>query len=77
LREIEKRRGIAAMLSACVPDARDQSRVTHTHADIIRARVFAIASGYEDCDDLDALRIDLLSRWRAGRLGKWGSYFNG
>ena len=30
LREIEKRVGMAAMLSACVPDARDQSRVMAT-----------------------------------------------
>jgi len=58
LREIEKRLGIASMLSACVPDARDPNRIIHSHADMIRARAFAIASGYEDCDDLDALRID-------------------
>jgi len=37
LREIEKRLGIAAILSACVPDARDPSRVIHSHADMIRA----------------------------------------
>jgi hypothetical protein len=37
LREIEKRLGIAAMLSACVPDTRDRSRVVHPHADMIRA----------------------------------------
>ena len=68
LREIEKRLGIAAMLSACVPDARDPSRVIHTHTDMIRARVFAIASGYEDCDDLDALRIDPAFKMACGRL---------
>jgi hypothetical protein len=38
LREIEKRLGIAAMLSA-----RDPSRVIHTHADMIQARVPAAA----------------------------------
>ena len=72
LREIEKRLGMAAMLSACVPDARDQSRVIHTHADMIRARVFAIASGYEDCDDLDALRIDPAFKMACGRLPETG-----
>ena len=50
-----------------MPDARDQSRVIHTHADMIRARVFAIASGYEDCDDLDALRIDPAFKMACGR----------
>ena len=72
LREIEKRLGIAAMLSARVPDARDPSRVIHTHADMIRARVFAIASGYEDCDDLDALRIDPAFKMACGRRPETG-----
>ena len=34
---------------------------------MIRARVFAIASGYEDCDDLDALRIDPAFKMACGR----------
>ena len=72
LREIEKRLGIAAMLSACVPDARDPNRIIHSHTDMIRARVFAIASGYEDCDDLDALRIDPAFKMACGRRPETG-----
>jgi hypothetical protein len=72
LREIEKRLGIASMLSRHVPDARDQGRIIHTHADMIRARVFAIASGYEDCDDLDALRIDPALKMACGRRPETG-----
>ena len=38
---------------------------THAHhsqlADMIRARILAIACGYEDADDLDALRLIRLS----------------
>lgn len=67
LREIEKRLGIATMLSRHVPDARDPGRIVHTYADMIRARMFAIASGYEDCDDLDALRIDPAFKIACGR----------
>jgi len=67
LREIEKRLGIATMLSRHMPDARDPGRIVHTHADMIRARVFAIASGYEDCDDLDVLRIDPALKMACGR----------
>ena len=55
-----------------VPDTRDQSRVIHTHADMVRARVFAIASGYEDCDDLDALRADPAFKMACGRLPETG-----
>ncbi len=64
MREIEKRLGIAGMLSACVPDARDQSRVIHSHADMIGARMIA---SYEDCDDLDTLRIDPAFKMACGR----------
>jgi hypothetical protein len=39
------------------PDRRDPLRITHTPADMVRARILAIACGYEDADDLDALRV--------------------
>ena len=53
----ERRLGIADRLARCFPDVRNPSRITHTLADMIRARVFAIACGYEDVDDLDLSRI--------------------
>jgi hypothetical protein len=40
-----------------IPDERHASRVTHVLSDILRARIFAIACGYEDADDLDRLRV--------------------
>ena len=50
LREIEARLGLADLLACCVTDAREPSSTTHTYADMIRARMFAIACGYEDCE---------------------------
>ena len=41
----ERRLGIADRLARRFPDWRDPARVTHTLADMIRARVFAIACG--------------------------------
>ena len=73
LGEIEKRLGLAAMLSSSVPDTRDPGRIVHTHDDMIRARVFAIACGYEDCDDLDALRIDPALKMACGRRPETGT----
>jgi hypothetical protein len=35
-------------------DQRDQSRVAHTLSDIPKAWILAIASGYEDANNLDA-----------------------
>ena len=48
----ERRLGLAERLAGCFPDRRDQSRFTHSLADMIRA------CGYEDADDLDTLRAD-------------------
>jgi Transposase DDE domain group 1 len=58
LREIEKKLGLATVLSRHIPDDRDRMRITHSYSDMTRARMLAIASGHEDCDDLDVLRSD-------------------
>src|ERR1700733_504584 len=50
--------GLIDTLAAIIPDYRDPTHITHTLSDILRARVFAIACGYPDGDDLDDLRTD-------------------
>ena len=40
---------------------------------MIRARMFAIACGYEDCDDLDVLRFDPAFKLACGRLPETGN----
>ena len=72
LREIENGLGLAGRLSSCMKDARDPQSTTHTQADMIRARMFAIACGYEDCDDLDVLRFDPAFKLACGRLSETG-----
>ena len=69
----ERRLGIAERLARCFPDRRDPSRITHTLADMIRARIFAIACGYEDADDLDFLRTDPAFKLACGRLPDSGA----
>ena len=59
----ERALGICDALAACVADPRDLMRITHGVTEIFKARVLAIACGYEDADDLDALP-DLNSRAR-------------
>src|SRR5512132_4318574 len=68
LREIERKLGLAAVLSRHIPDDRDRTRITHSYSDMTRARMFAIASGHEDCDDLDVLRSDPALKMACGRL---------
>ena len=73
LREIERKLGLAAVLSRHIPDDRDRTRITHSYSDMTRARMFAIASGHEDCDDLDVLRSDPALKMACGRLPVSGS----
>ena len=58
LAQAERRPGIVDRLAGVIPDDRDPSRVRHRVCDILRARAMAVACGYEDADDLDALRHD-------------------
>jgi hypothetical protein len=64
----ERKLGIAAKLAAVICDRRDPQRVVHRLPDILRARIFAIACGYEDADDLDWLRSDPAFKLACGRL---------
>ncbi len=54
----ERRLGIAQRLAGLVSDPRNPSFVTHSVTDIFRARILAVACGYEDAYDLDHLRTD-------------------
>ena len=69
----DRRLGIAERLARCFPDRRDPLRITHTLADMVRARILAIACGYEDADDLDALRVDPAFKLACGRLPDTGA----
>src|SRR6202047_3308847 len=70
--QADRRLGIAERLARAIPDGRDPDRVTHPLPDILRARIFAIACGYEDADDLDRLRFDPAFKLACGRLPDTG-----
>src|ERR1700748_3150101 len=54
----DKRLCLIETLGAVISGHRDPAQITHAMADILRARVFAIACGYPDANDLDHLRED-------------------
>src|SRR5512146_767870 len=58
LRQADRGLGLTKAMSACVTDRRQQAKVEHTFGEMLRERVFAIACGYEDANDLDTLRYD-------------------
>ena len=64
----ERRIGITDRLAAEITDRRDPTRVVHALSDILRARILAIACGYEDADDLDYLRSDPALKLACGHL---------
>ena len=68
LAQAERRLGIAERLACFIPDRRAPERVKHAIPDMIRARIFAIACGYEDCNDFGPLRSDPAFKLACGRL---------
>jgi hypothetical protein len=68
LAEAERRLGLADKLAAMISDGRDPTRVIHRLPDILRARILAIACGWEDADDLDHLRHDPAFKLACGHL---------
>ena len=65
---VERQLGIAAKLARLIADPRNPALVTHRVDDILRARILAIACGYEDADDLDHLRTDPAFKLACNRL---------
>jgi hypothetical protein len=58
LREIARRLRLAETITGPLRDDCDPTRVRHSYAEMATARMLMIAAGYEDCDDVDALRAD-------------------
>lgn len=73
LGQAERRLGLADKLAAVIADRRNLLLITHSLASIFRARILAIAYGYEDADDLDHLRKDPAFKIACGRLPDTGN----
>lgn len=73
LGQAERRLGLADKLAAVIADPRNPLLITHPLGGIFRARILAIACGYEDADDLDHLRKDPAFKLACGRLPDTGN----
>jgi hypothetical protein len=56
--EADRKLGLSEKLAAHILDRRQPGKVAHTTIDLLRERIYAIAAGYEDANDLDALGAD-------------------
>jgi hypothetical protein len=72
LRGVERKLGLADRLASCIRDRRNPKYIEHTQEEMLRLRMFAIASGYEDADDCDSLRHDPIFKMAVGRLPESG-----
>jgi hypothetical protein len=58
LREIDRRLGLTKALDRAIDDARVQGRCEHKQLNLLRQRIYGLASGYEDLNDHEFLRYD-------------------
>lgn len=66
LRKADERLGLSRTVAKCMHDERRPDLVTHTFENMLRQRIYAIAAGYEDCNDASSLRLDAMHRLAVG-----------
>jgi hypothetical protein len=72
LGQVDRRRRVVERLAACFDDRREPSRVEHSVEDLLRQRLYALALGYEDLNDHDQLRSDVLLAAVVGKADPTG-----
>ena len=72
LRECERATRIVRQFARCFTDHRDRGQIEHTAEELVGQRVYALALGYEDLVDHDALRHDPLLAALVGKLDPTG-----
>jgi hypothetical protein len=73
LRQVDRWLGLTKRLAEVWPDRRDPDRLTHSLESLLQQRVYGLALGYEDLNDHDALRHDVVWQTAAGRDEALGS----
>ncbi len=68
LREIDRVLNLLSSASQCILDSRDERYIDHTVKELLTQRVFQIAAGYEDCNDCNDLRGDMILKICTNRL---------
>ncbi len=61
-REVDRRTGVTARVSRCFLDSRNRASIEHGVDELVSQRLDAIALGYEDLNDHDALLSVLVGK---------------
>ena len=67
LRGLEKRKNILKRFADCFTDYRKEGAIEHSVQELISQRVYGIILGYEDLNDHDELRRDVLLSLLSGK----------
>ncbi len=73
LREIDHVTGLSSSMSQALSERRDPAKIHHGRERLLRQRLFAIAMGYEDCNDHKYLRSDPGLKTAVGSLPETGT----
>jgi hypothetical protein len=68
LRQLDEHLGLSRAAASVLSDPRDPSRITHSLRDLLAQRIYGLCCGYEDLNDHDTLRDDLLMQTAVGRV---------
>lgn len=74
LREVEQRRHVVRRFAGCFTDHRDPDLSEHSVEELVAQRVYALCCGYEDLNDHDALRDDVLLAVAIGKRDLTGEH---
>ncbi len=67
LRAVDRKIGLLRRVENCFTDARDAERIAHELSEMLAQRVYGLALGYEDLNDHEELRNDVLLGMLAGK----------
>jgi hypothetical protein len=70
LSEADNKIGLLSGLATSMPDKRQSAKVRHDLRTLLAERIFSIAAGYEDANDLDTLCSDPALKLACGRAPK-------
>lgn len=67
LKACDERLGLSAAITACLQDGRQQGKVEHSYWEILQQRMYGIACGYADGNDVARIADDPVFKLLAGR----------
>jgi hypothetical protein len=67
LKAVDERLGLTERIARCLTDPREPGKVRHRMVDLVRQRVFGLACGYEDANDVATVGTDPIHKLLLGR----------